>query len=205
VKSAWKKPFDAFSAQFVLGGGKGFSEFNVNGRLWGTPLKDTPTSATRLNINQTYLFVSNPAYDLGGQSVGSSVAYWKSLGNRSSLLLSVAGSFLPLAAISAEHVDVNERTYDYGPAVGASVLLALRHRNEQVLRLFYNSSYVNAVNGSDASHTVQMLQTRFSWPLTRRLSAGGSYSLFIRNSYYKVEPDTYTQYPESRVFVGVRF
>jgi len=205
VKSAWKKPFDAFQAQFVLGGGKGFSEFTVVGRLWGTPLKDTPTSATRFNINQGYLFVSNPAYDLGGQSVGSMVAYWKSLGSRSSMLLSVAGSFLPLAAISAEHVDVNERTYDYGPAVGASVMLAIRHRDEQVLRLFYNTSYLNAVNGSDASHTVQMIQSRLSWPLTKRLSAGGSYSLFIRNSYYKVEADTYTKYPESRVFLGVRF
>jgi hypothetical protein len=205
IKSAWKKPFDAFQAQFVLGGGKGFSEFNVVGRLWGKPLRDTPTSATRFNINQGYLFISNPAYDLGGQSVGTAVAYWKSLGSRSSMLFSVAGSFLPLAAISAEHVDVNERTYDYGPAVGASMLLAIRHREEHVLRLFYNSSYINAVNGSDASHTIQMFQTRFSWPLTARLSAGGSYSLFIRNSYYQVEADTYTTYPESRVFVGVRF
>jgi hypothetical protein len=205
VKSAWKKPFDAFQAQFVLGGGKGFSEFNVIGRLWGTKLKDTPTSATRFNINQGYLFLSNPAYDLGGQSVGSVVAYWRSLGSRSSMQLSAAGSFLPLAAVSAEHVDVNERTYDYGPAVGASVMMAIRHREELVLRLFYNTSYINAVNGSDATHTVQMVQSRFSWPLTKRLSAGGSYSLFIRNSYYKAEPDTYTQYPESRVFLGVRF
>ena len=205
VKSAWKKPFDAFQAQFVLGGGKGFSEFNVVGRLWGKPLKDTPTSVTRFNINQGYLFVSNPAYDLGGQSAGAGLVYWKSLGSRTTLLVSVAGSFLPLAAISAEHVDVNERTYDYGPAAGASAMLSIRHRDEPVLRLFYNSSYINAVNGSGADHVVQMFQGRASWPLTRRFSAGASFSAFVRNSYYELEADTFTKYPESRVFLGVRF
>jgi hypothetical protein len=205
IKSEFRKPFDAFQAQFVLGGGKGFSEFNVNGRLWGTPLKDTPTSATRLNINQGYLFVSNPAYDLGGQSVGTSVVYFRSLGSRTSMLLSVSGSFLPLAAISAEHVDVNERTYDYGPAAAASVVLAVRHRDEAVLRLFYNSSYINAVNGSGADHVVHMFQGRAAWPLTRRFSAGASISTFVRNSYYAGNPDTFTRYPESRVFLGVRF
>jgi hypothetical protein len=205
VKSAWKKPFDAFQAQFVLGGGAGFSEFNVHGRLWGRPLADTPTSATRLDITQNYVFLSNPAYDLGGQSVGASITYWKSLGRRSSILLTAAGSFFPLAAISAEHVDINERTYDYGPAPVAAVLLVLRHRDDNVLRLFYNSAYLNAVNGSGANHVVQMIQGRLAWPLTNRLSVGGSYSLFIRSSYYPTESDTYTQYPESRVFLGVRF
>ena len=205
IKSAWKKPFDAFQAQFVLGGGSGFSEFNVSGRLWGKALKDTPTSATRFNINQGYLFVSNPAYDLGGQSAGASVMYWKSLGSRSAILLNVSGSFFPLAAISAEHVDVNERTYDYGPAPAASVFLAIRHRDEPVLRLFYTSAYINAVNGSGGSHVVQMVQGRLAWPLTKRFSAGGSYSLFMRNSYYTADADTYTRYPESRIFLGVRF
>ena len=205
IKSAWKKPFDAFQAQFVLGGGAGFSEFNVSGRLWGKPLKDTPTSATRLQINQGYLFVSNPAYDLGGQSAGASVMYWKSLGSRSAVLLNVSGSFFPLVAISAEHVDVNERTYDYGPAPAASVFLAIRHREEPVLKLFYTSAYINAVNGSGGSHVVQMVQGRLAWPLTKRFSAGGSYSLFMRNSYYPTDPDTYTRYPESRIFLGVRF
>jgi hypothetical protein len=205
IKSAWKKPFDAFQAQFVLGGGAGFSEFNVFGRLWGKPLKDTPTSATRLQITQGYVFMSNSAYDLGGQSAGASVMYWKSLGSRSALLLNVAGNFFPLAAISAEHVDVNERTYDYGPAPAASIRLAISHRDEVVLRLFYTSAYVSAVNGSGGGHTVQMVQGRLAWPLTKRFSAGGSYSLFMRNSYYPTEPDTYTRYPESRIFLGVRF
>jgi len=205
ITSPSRKPFDAFQAQFVLGGGKGFSEFNVNGRLWGKALKDTSVSATRLQVNQGFLFASNPAYDLGGQSVGMSVPYWRSLGRRTSMLFSMAGSFLPLAAVSAEHVDVNERTYDYGPAAGASMMFSLRHKDESVVRFFYNSSFIKAVNGSGGYHVLQMLQTRVAWPLTRRLSAGASLSAFIRNSYYTLEPDTFTRYPESRIFVGVRF
>jgi len=205
IKTPAGKPFDAFQAQFVLGGGKGFSEFVVNGRLWGKALDDTPTSATRLQLTQGFLFLSNPAYDVGGQSVGMGVAYSKSLGSQTSLYLYGSGQFMPLAAISAEHVEVNERTYDYGPTAGASGLLAIRHQQESVLRLFYNSTYLKAVNGSGGNHAVQMFQALGSWPLSRRLSAGALVSFFVRNSFYEINPDTFTKYPESRVFLGVRF
>jgi hypothetical protein len=200
-----RKPFDTFQAQFVVGGGKGFSEFVVNGRLWGKPLKDTPSSASRLQITQGFIFLSNPAYDVGGQSVGTGVAHSKSLGSRTSLYLYVAGQFMPLAAISAEFVDVNERTYDYGPTAGASGLLVIRHREEPVLRFFYTSTYLKAVNGSGGSHAIQMFQALGAWPLTRRISAGGSFAMFVRNSFYEINPDTFTKYPESRVFLGIRF
>jgi hypothetical protein len=205
IKTPARKPFDAFTAQFVLGGGKGFSEFVVNGRLWGKALKDTPASATRLQLTQGFVFLSNPAYDVGGQSVGMGVAYSKSLGSQSSLYLYTSGQFMPLGAISAEHVDVNERTYDYGPTAGANGTLAIRHKEESVLRLFYSSTYLKAVNGSGGSHAIQMFQALGAWPFTRNLSAGAQFSLFVRNSFYEINPDTFTKYPESRVFLGVRF
>lgn len=205
IKTPFTKAFDTFQAQFVLGGGKGISELAVTGRLWGKPLKDTSASVSRLQITQGLLFISNPAFDLGGQSVGVGVVSQKSLGSRSSLFLAVSGQFLPLAAISAEHVAVNERTYDYGPAAGALAFVAFRHKDETVFRMVYNSSFLRAVNGSGGSHVVQSLQVRGAWPLTRRLSAGGSVSAFLRNSNYRAEPDTQTTYPESRVFLGVRF
>ena len=205
IRTPSRKPFDTFQTQFVLGGGKGISELTVLGRLWGKSLKESPQSAARFQITQGFAFLSNPAYDLGGQSVGFGVVTRRAIGSQTSVQTAVMGQFVPLAAISAEYVDVNARTYDYGPAVGASALASIRHKDESVLRVLYYSSFINAVNGSGGSHVVQMFQMRGAWPLTRRLSAGGSLSVFTRNSYYKVEPDMYTRYPESRVFLGVRF
>jgi hypothetical protein len=205
VRTPSRKPFDAFQSRFVLGGGKGVSELVVLGRVYGKPLSESPSSATSFLITQGFAYLTNPAYDLGGQSVDVGIGTVKALGRQTSLSFMALAQFVPLAAISAEYVDVNERTYDFGPAVGGSIVAALRWKGDSVLRLFYHSSFIKSVNGSDATHYVDMLQARGEIPIGKTFGAGGSFTLFTRNSKYPTAPDSYTRYPESRVYMSYRF
>jgi hypothetical protein len=84
-------------------------------------------------------------------------------------------------------------------------MAALRWKGDPVLRLFYHSSFIKSVNGSDATHYVDMLQARAEIPIGKTFGAGGSFSLFTRNSKYPTAPDSYTRYPESRVYMSYRF
>ena len=154
VRTPFRKPFDAFQSRFVVGGGKGVSELVVLGRLYGKPLSESPSGAASFLITQGFAYLTNPAYDLGGQSVDVGIGSIKTLGRRTSLSFLAMGQVVPLAAISAEYVDINERDYDFGPAIGASFLAALRWYGDPVLRLFYHSSFIKSVNGSDATHYV---------------------------------------------------
>jgi len=205
VRTPFRKPFDAFQSSFVLGGGKGVSELVVLGRVYGKSLSQSPAGAASFLITQGFAYLTNPAYDLGGQSIDVGIGTVKTLGRRTSLSLLAVGQFVPLAAISAEYVDINERTYDFGPAIGASFVAALRWYGDPVLRLFYHSSFINSVNGSDATHYVDMLQARAQFPIGRTFAAGGSFTVFTRNSEYPAAPSAFTRYPESRVFLSYRF
>ena len=205
VRTPFRKPFDAFQSSFVLGGGKGVSELVVLGRVYGKSLSQSPAGAASFLITQGFAYLTNPAYDLGGQSVDVGIGTVKTLGRRTSLSFLAMGQFVPLAAISAEYVDINERTYDFGPAIGASFIAALRWYGDPVLRLFYHSSFINSVNGSDATHYVDMLQARAQFPIGRTFAAGGSFTVFTRNSEYPAAPAVHTRYPESRVFLSYRF
>ena len=205
VRTPFRKPFDAFQSSFVLGGGKGVSELVVLGRVYGKSLSQSPAGAASFLITQGFAYLTNPAYDLGGQSVDVGIGAVKTLGRRTSLSVLAVGQFVPLAAISADYVDINERNYDFGPAIGASFVAALRWYGDPVLRLFYHSSFINSVNGSDATHYVDMLQARAQFPIGRTFAAGGSFTLFTRTSKYPAAPDSYTKYPESRVFLSYRF
>ena len=205
VRTPFRKPFDAFQSSFVLGGGKGVSELVVLGRVYGKSLSQSPAGAASFLITQGFAYLTNPAYDLGGQSVDVGIGTVKTLGRRTSLSFLAMGQFVPLAAISAEYVDINERTYDFGPAIGASFIAALRWYGDPVLRLFYHSSFINSVNGSDATHYVDMLQARAQFPIGRTFAAGGSFTVFTRNSEYPAAPSVFTRYPESRVFLSYRF
>jgi hypothetical protein len=205
VKTPWRRPFDSFQSRFVLGGGKGISEFVVIGRLYGKALGNAPTPSSRFIINQGFAYLTNPAYDLGGQSVGVGFASVKALGRETNLYVSALGQIVPLASVSAEDVGVNARTYDYGPALGANLMASLRWKGDAVLRFYYQSSFIKTVNGSDSTHDVHMLQLRAALPIGKRLSVGGSYTRFQQNTNYANRPDSSTTYPESRVFMGVRF
>jgi hypothetical protein len=181
------------------------SELVVLGRVYGKALAQSPAGAASFLITQGFAYLTNPAYDLGGQSVDVGIGAVKALGRRTSLSVLAVGQVVPLAAISAEYVDINDRTYDFGPAIGASVVAALRWKGDPVLRLFYHSSFINSVNGSDATHYVDMLQARGEFPIGKTFGAGGSFTLFTRTSKYPAAPDSYTKYPESRVFLSYRF
>ena len=60
-----RTPYDAFDVSLRFGGGAGFSEARVRGRLIGQPFKE---GRFQVNVQQAYDFEQNDAYQFGAQS-----------------------------------------------------------------------------------------------------------------------------------------
>ena len=196
-----REPFDTFQGYIRLGGGGGISELMLRGRLLGRHVKDTASTAIRFEVTQGFEYIANPAFELGSQAVYVRFPLRRKLSETTNLVLTSGGFILPLGAISAEYVDVNERTYDYGPGGGAHVALQVQRRGFTVLNAVYAVFAINTVNGSGGSHVAQVAAFEANAPLSRKIGLGASYRLFQRNSFYVTQPDTFTRYPEARVYM----
>jgi hypothetical protein len=195
------EPFDTFNGRLRLGGGGGISELMIRGRLVGRHVKDDPRTAIRLEVNQGFEYISNPAYELGSQSVYIGVPLRRKVGETMDLTFNCGGFIMPLGAISAEYVDVNERSYDYGPGGGGYLALNVARRGFPILNAVYAIFAIKTVNGSGGAHAAQMFTVEGNAPLGRKLGLGSSFRYFQRNSFYVSEPDTFTRYPEARVYM----
>ena len=196
-----REPFDTFWGRLRLGGGGGISELFLRGRLVGRRLKDSAQTAVRFEVNQGFEYISNPAYEFGSQAVYVGFPLRRKLSETTNFVLSSGGLMLPLGAISSEYVDVNERTYDYGPGGGGYVQFQLSRRGFSVLNATYAVFAIKTVNGSGGSHAAQFFNAEGGVPIGRRLGVGAGYRLFQRNSFYEREPDTFTRYPEARIYL----
>jgi len=196
-----REPFDVFWSRLRLGGGGGISEFMIQGRLAGWHLRDSTSTAIRIEVDQGFEYISNPAYVFGGQAVFVSLPLRRKLSDTASFTLSSGGIILPLGAISAEYVNINQRNYDYGPGGGGTVSSQVIRRGLAVLSAAYTVLAINTVNGSGGAHVAQAFAAEGNVPLFKKLGAGASYRLFQRNSFYVSEPDTFTRYPETRVYL----
>jgi hypothetical protein len=63
---------------------------------------------------------------------------------------------------------------------------------------------INTVNGSGGAHAAQMFAAEANVPVYKKLGVGANYRLFQRNSFYVSQPDTFTRYPETRVYLTWR-
>ena len=196
-----REPFDSFNGWLRLGGGGGISELILRGRLVGRHVKDSPATAIRFEVNQGFEYISNPAYEFGAQAVYVTFPLRRKLSETTNVTLTSGGFILPLGAISAEYVDVNERSYDYGPGGGGLVALRLNRAGLPILSAAYAVFAINTVNGSGGSHVAQLTVVEGNAPLFRKLGLGASFRLFQRNSFYVTQPDTFTRYPEARVYM----
>jgi hypothetical protein len=199
-----KKPFDHFTMSARIGGGKSISQFNLSGRLFGGHEGSTRAPSV-FQVSQGFTYITNPAYELGGQHVDAGMGFYREVSSTMNFIASGTASFIPLGSITAEHVDVNERTYDMGIGGGLGGRAGLWRKGFPVLQVAYSLFYIHTVNGSSGEHIAQYINGRVGWPLFGRFGIGAAGALYLRNSYYEDFDDTFHKHPEVRAFLSWRF
>ncbi len=93
-----RTPYDAFDVSLRFGGGAGFSEARVRGRLIGQPFKE---GRFQLNVQQAYDFEQNDAYQFGAQSFELHGSSTFKLSERTSMYVVGWGGLTALGAVDS--------------------------------------------------------------------------------------------------------
>jgi hypothetical protein len=212
-----RTPYDAFSARLRFGGGSGFSEARVRGRLLGQPLRN---GRLQFSVVQSYDYQKNDAYATGSQSFEAALGTSRQLSSANRLLIIGWGGLTVLGAIDSLPLGVSEvpeeetepsagqgvsegpRFYDYGPGsnFGANVTLFRNDRPAAVF--FYEGRHLYSLDGVRANHFLQRTRVDAMVPVYGALGFGVSAEYFHRRSYYQ-DPartrNTY-HYPQVRAY-----
>ena len=121
LKGRSRDPFDAFTVNFRMGGGKGISDVRVRGRLLGQPISDD--GRVHFAVAQSYDYIANEAYEFGRQGFDAAVSARRSLTSRIQAVLVGGAGVTALGAVDQvekpttldEPVGDEPRNYDYGP------------------------------------------------------------------------------------------
>jgi len=216
-----RTPYDAFGVLLRFGGGGGFSEAKVRGRLLGQPYRQ---DRFQLNVLQAYDFAKNSAYQFGAQSFNVNAAYTGRLSPRLSVYVAGWGGLMALGAVDSiplagfepedpsdgespgQGVSEGPRYYDYGPGFdfGARALLA---RDGRAIAAFvYETHHLRSLDGVRANHFLQQLRLDLMAPVHGPLGIGVSGEYFDRRTYYQ-DPTSETRtfhFPQFRVFLTWR-
>jgi hypothetical protein len=213
-----RTPYDAFSVRLRFGGGAGFSEARVRGRLLGQPLGGARAQFT---IVQSYDYQRNDAYATGAQSVEAAFGGTGSLSSRTAVSYMGWGGLTVLGAIDSlplgttevpppaeeesdagQGVSEGPRYYDYGPGAtfGGTARFARDRRAFAIL--FYEGRHLYSLDGVRANHFLQRVRLDLLLPLRAALGLGVSGEYFHRKSYYQDEEQSRLsyRYPQFRTY-----
>ena len=212
-------PYEAFAVRLRFGGGAGFSEARVRGRLAGMPIKN---SNFHFDVLQSYDFQTNDAYSTGSQSFEAAVAFTQKLSTRTSMWLMGWGGATVLGAVDSLPVGVSEvpeepepgeespgqgvsegpRFYDYGPG-GNFGFTAEFARNGRMFALFsYEGRHLYSLDGVRANHFLGRTRLDLLLPLRGRFGFGTSAEYLVRHTYYQDADRTERRYryPQFRTY-----
>lgn len=212
-----RTPYDAFSVRLRFGGGAGFSEARVRGRLAGQPLGGGKAQFTML---QSYDYQANDAYRIGSQSFEGAFGTTLALSASNAMWLTGWGGLTVLGAIDSLPLGVTEpppppepgtgagqgvsegpRFYDYGPGSTYGTFALFTHNGRMVGAALYEGRHLYSLDGVRANHFVQRLRLDVNVPIRGRLGLGASGEYFFRQSFYQDEDRTQVEYhyPQFRV------
>ena len=198
--SQYRQPYDAFAIGMRLGGGSAISEGLIRGRLYGRPFGKDKSS--QFLVFQAYDYVTNTAYEFGGQSVYTAVASRFKQSERHDIVTIAGGGPLLLGAFNSPYVFGQDRYYDYGPGLVFTASAALRRDGFPVLRIRYEGVYLHVVSGTSGDHVSQSLRLEGLIPVRGRLRLGLAADYVRRKVYYDFEDDRDDKYPQLRVFLA---
>ena len=196
----YRQPYDAFTVGLRLGGGAAISEGLIRGRLYGKPLGTDGSS--QFVVFQAYDYVTNTAYEFGGQSVFTAVSKRFKASGRNDIVTIAGGGPLLLGAFNSPFVFGQDRYYDYGPGLVFSASAALRRDGFPIARIVYGGVYLHVVSGTSGDHVAQSIRLEGLVPLRRQLRLGLGADYVRRKVYYDLEDDRDDKFPQFRVFLA---
>ncbi|HEX9705056.1 MAG TPA: DUF3943 domain-containing protein [Gemmatimonadales bacterium] len=202
LRRPYGAPFDVFGARIMVSSA-GLNALRTAGRLFGTDL-NRPAARHRhaFAVNQRFDFISNPAHQIGGQSVEAGFYSLWQLGRGFGVRTQVFGSGILLGAIDAPGAGFGERNYDFGPGAGLRLELGLERRGVTFLTVHSQAAYVHAVSGASADHYIGFGGVELTVPIVRRLGLGVHATHFSRASQYSDRPDDARDFPELRLLLN---
>ena len=212
-----RTPYDAFSVRLRFGGGKGFSEARVRGRLLGQPLGGGKTQFT---VMQSYDYQSNDAYSTGAQSIEAAAGVTQPLSAHTDLWVMGWGGLTVLGAVDSLPLGITERPlppegpgagqgisegprfYDYGPGSTFGVVAHLSHNRRPFAIFLYEGRHLYSLDGVRANHFLQRGRLDLLVPLRGSLGLGASGEGFFRQSFYQDEERSQLEYhyPQFRLY-----
>jgi hypothetical protein len=219
-----RTPYDAFAVRLTFGGGSGFSEAAVRGRLVGEPLAN---DRAHFLVVQSYDFQANDAYHFGAQAFNARVAMTPKLTDRTSLIIGGYGGLMVLGAVDSlppdledvpeepEHpegedpgqgVSEGPRYYDYGPGTSFGGFALVSRDSRTVISLTYEGRQLYSLDGVRANHLLQRARLDLIAPLRGKFGIGVTAEYFDRRSFYQ-DPSQTTKrfhYPQVRAFFSWR-
>lgn len=196
-------PFDVFSVRLQLSPvGGGLNLLRASGRLYGLDLNRQEARHRHLfAVNQRYDFLRNPAHRFGAQSIEVGFySRWR-LSNTAGLRTQAFVDGIVLGALDAPYTGFGERTYDFGPGVGARFEVAFERSGITYLTLYGRSEYLHSVSGARAHHYVGFGGAEVVLPVAFNLGVGAHSGYFRRFSRYTDRAEESRDYPELRLFL----
>ena len=212
-----RTPYDAFSVRLRFGGGAGFSEARVRGRLLGQPLG---RGNAQFTIGQSYDYQRNDAYATGAQSIETAIGVTQALSSRTSLWFVGWGGVTVLGAVDSlppgiteppprpegpgagQGVSEGPRDYDYGPGGTFGALAHFSRDDHLFAAVLYEGRHLYSLDGVRANHFLQRARLDLLLPLRGAVGLGMSGEYFFRQSFYQDESRSQLEYryPQFRAY-----
>jgi hypothetical protein len=213
-----RTPYDAFAVRLRFGGGAGFSEARVRGRLLGQPFHG---QRFQLNILQAYDFAQNKAYQFGAQSFEVHGAFTGAISSRTRAWVAGWGGLTALGAVDSlppggappveeppaegaggQGVSEGPRHYDYGPGSTFGAGANFTRDGRALASIVYRSHHLYSLDGVRANHLLQQFRLDLHAPLRGPLGIGVAGEYFHRKTWFQDgNPPTKVQFPQFRAFL----
>lgn len=203
LESVLRKPYDVFRLR-VEGGVADtarINRFQGEGMLAATRLRWGRSVVHRFMLQQRFDYVTNNAYEFGGQSVEARVLSRFAISKRHRLTTAVGVLGTLLGAISSEQVGL-PRDYDFGPGLGLQLGVQWDRGGLTYARWEYLNWVIPTLAGSDATHVVHIGGLEGQVHVWRDMTVGAAASYFRRDSYHPGDVSFHQDTPEFRIFLG---
>ena len=207
-----REPYEAFTVNLRLGGGKAISDVRVRGRLLGQPLGEA--GHVQLTLAQSYDFIANQAYEFGRQGFDVTLSGRKQLSSRFAaqfiggvgvtVLGAVDQVLFPTPFSADEGEEPSERDYDYGPGTTFGAGTQFSFDGYTFANVSYQGYQIYVVDGLRSNHVLQRVRLDLLVPIRGRLAFGFAGEFFYRKTYFQAGGEKSSHYPQLRFFLAWR-
>jgi hypothetical protein len=203
VDDVRKAPFSAFRVGLQLSSNNGGSKLAVltsRGTLGGWNLRETDRNHQVFGVLMNYDYLSNPAFEYGGQSFSGG---WLSRWTRGDVGIhaEVLAHAIAIGATRSDYYIVQEgRNYDYGPGLGGSAELGVTWLGKAAAQLSYVTIWTHTINGSLGDHYQSGVAAEVRGYIAHRYGLGVRYLFYHERSVYDLYPTVTGQSPQIQVF-----